>query len=166
MFGSLISGKHYRRNRLAVILFRGDFSVGRHGQGAAGLRDSDWAATSNWAVPKKTCLRSGTSQAEREKERIGGWFREDSAAEPDSPLSAEGRRHPTEQLRGQLWRHAAVFGSRRVRRPEAGRATTNVLAFERWNALQGAGDQDAKVESSPVGRRALPVSGIVACCII
>lgn len=125
----------YRRNRLLVIRLRGDSSVGGHGQGAAELRDSDWAATSNWTVPKEMSLRSGSSQAERPKERIGGGFRDVSTAEPDSPLSAERRDkalgHATEVLRGQLSRHAAVFGSRRMRRREASRATANALAFER-----------------------------------
>jgi hypothetical protein len=125
----------YRRNRILVLLLRGDSSVGGHGQGAAGLRDSDWTTTSNRTVPKKTSLRSGTSQVERQKERIGGGFRDVSTAEPDSPLSAEMRGkalgHATEVLRGQLSRHAAVLGSRREPRSEAGRATANAVAFQR-----------------------------------
>jgi hypothetical protein len=114
-----ISGAPHRRNRLLVIRLRSDSSGGRHGQGAAGVQDSDWTTTGARRVPKTRSQRSGTSQAERQRERIGKGFR---TVGPDSPFRAERGKEPghaAEVIRGQLSRHG--LGVRQ--RSDASRAT-------------------------------------------
>lgn len=114
-----VSGAPHRRNRLLVIRLRSDSSGGRHGQGTAGVQDSDWTTTGARRVPKTRSQRSGTSQAERQRERIGKGFR---TVGPDSPFRAERGKEPghaAEVARGQLSRHG--LGVRQ--RSDASRAT-------------------------------------------